>query len=77
MVQTVFTGERQANQRRSSAQGARGAKPASATRAHAGGASGVLVEDAPLEAPGEELEPREKAPLSPSQSAGLGLDLPL
>jgi len=82
MVQSVLTGERQASQRRSSAQGAKGAKPASATRAHTGGASGVLGEDAPLEAPGEELEPRDldrrdKAPLSPSQSAGLGLDLPL
>ena len=77
LVQSVLTGERQASQRRSSAQGAKAAKPASATRTHAGGASGVLGEDAPLEAPGEELEPREKAPLSPSQSAGLGLDLPL
>ena len=33
------------------------------------------AEDAVLQAPSD--EPRDKAPLSPSQSAGLGLDLPL
>ena len=80
MVQAALTGGRQASQRRpSAAQAAKGAKPSSAARAHSGGASGVdvVTEDAPLQAPGEELEPHEKAPLSPSQSAGLGLDLPL
>ncbi|HKO90846.1 MAG TPA: hypothetical protein VJU61_06835 [Polyangiaceae bacterium] len=78
MAQAVFSGARPTGQRRSSAAG-KSSKPSAAARTHSGGASGVDVraEDAPLQAPGEELEPREKAPLSPSQSAGLGLDLPL
>jgi len=78
LTQAALAGGQQLVPHRSSAShSSRSARPAPSARPRAGSDPNLDAEDGVLQAPSDELEPRDKTPLSPSQSAGLGLDLPL